>query len=66
MSTVPIAFSFLLCKQPISLLGPLGGVTTEKDEVVDVLSKQYEKNNKIDSMAMSMFRRAMVAPHASS
>lgn len=42
MSTVPIAFTFLLCKQPISLLGPLwDAVTTEKEEVVDVLSKRY-------------------------
>lgn len=42
MSTEHVAFIFLLCKQPIPLLGPLrDAVTIEMEEVVGVLSKQW-------------------------
>lgn len=43
MTTQPVAFIFLLCKQQIPPLGPLRDVVTiEVEELVDVLSKLYD------------------------
>lgn len=65
MSTEPIAFIFLLCKQQIALPGPLSDVRTkEEGKIVGVLSELYGQiQNRVMFLThLHMFRGLALEP----